>query len=286
MVDKISCSGPAGCRRERRVAIVAACTVLLFTEMTAEEAWAGALLPERGGSPNADRDRVAVHGRAGARRAGVLRRGGGARLRVAALRRAAQPGRGADTGEHIAWRSAGRLAASRVDRGAGRLLADQAARDRPPRPRRGQSSRHPRRRRARRSRPAVAHRRRGPAVHLEVPLSRRRLLLRGDGRTGRCDGRAGHHLARRRALVVDPEAGRQVRRDPRLRQPHVVPAAAARGLPRPVRRAVRSQPRGHARAGPRRCPRPSTSRGWPSRSSRSRPPTRRPSHRRSPPRVG
>jgi cytochrome c oxidase subunit 2 len=37
------------------VAIVAACTVLLFTEMTAEKAWAGALLPERGGSPNADR---------------------------------------------------------------------------------------------------------------------------------------------------------------------------------------------------------------------------------------
>ena len=55
MVDKISCSGPAGCRRERRVAIVAGCTVLLFTEMTAEEAWAGALLPERGGSSNADR---------------------------------------------------------------------------------------------------------------------------------------------------------------------------------------------------------------------------------------
>ena len=49
---------------------------------------------------------------------------------------------------------------------------------------------------------------------------------RGDGGPGRRDGGARHRLGRRRALVVDPEAGRQVRRDPRLCQPHVVPARA------------------------------------------------------------
>jgi cytochrome c oxidase subunit II len=55
MVDKFSCSGPVGCRVARRTATVAACTVWLCTGVPAERSWAGALLPERGGSPNADR---------------------------------------------------------------------------------------------------------------------------------------------------------------------------------------------------------------------------------------
>ena len=60
-----------------------------------------------------------------------------------------------------------------------------------------------------------------PAVRLALHVSGRRrqpaeqrLLLRGDGRAGRRHGDAEDPLAGRRALLVDPEARRQVRRDP------------------------------------------------------------------------
>ena len=62
----------------------------------------------------------------------------------------------------------------------------------------------------------------------------------------------------RRALVVDPAARRQVRRHPRLHEPHLVQdprqARRHRSVHRPVRRAVRAQPREHdrARSGPSR----------------------------------
>jgi cytochrome c oxidase subunit 2 len=54
-MDKSPLNDPAGGRRQRRAALLAGCTALLFTVLPAGKAWAGALLPERGGSPNADR---------------------------------------------------------------------------------------------------------------------------------------------------------------------------------------------------------------------------------------
>ena len=77
------------------------------------------------------------------------------------------------------------------------------------------------------------------------------VLLHRDGRAGRHDRHPRHHRPGRRALVVDPQARRQVRRDPRLHQPHVVQDPGRPGghdLQRPVRRALRAQPRRHGRA--------------------------------------
>ena len=262
MVDKISCSGPAGCRRERRVAIVAACTVLLFTEMTAEKAWAGALLPERGGSPNADR--IASLYTVVLVLAALVFFGVAVALVYAlrALPRAAQPGRGADPGQHAPGdRLDGRR--HRADRVHRRLLADQAARDRAPRPRRGQSSR----RRTPASCPQDGSKPLhievvGPPVHLAVPLSRRRLLLRGDGRTGRRHGRA---ATSSRVDVAHswwiPKLGGKFDAIPGYVNHTWFRLRATRRLPRPVRRAVRAQPRRHARPGPRRRARPQYARG-------------------------
>ena len=76
------------------------------------------------------------------------------------------------------------------------------------------------------------------------------VLLRADGRPGRHDGDARHPRPGRRALLVDPEARRQVRRHPGLHELHLVqdPGQARRhGLHRPVRRALRAQPREHDR---------------------------------------
>ena len=70
------------------------------------------------------------------------------------------------------------------------------------------------------------------------------------------DGRAGHHGRRRHPLMVDSQARRQDGRRPRLREQDVVPDPGGRdprgrdagGLLRPVRRALRPQPREHVRA--------------------------------------
>ena len=71
---------------------------------------------------------------------------------------------------------------------------------------------------------------------------RRAVLLRGDGRPRRHDGDARHQRPRRRPLLVDPEARRQVRRHPRLHQPHLVQG------PRQVRRPSRAGPSSSASA--------------------------------------
>ena len=75
------------------------------------------------------------------------------------------------------------------------------------------------------------------------------------------DRHARHRVRRRRALVVDPAARRQDGRDPGLHEQELVPDPARRaprgrgpsGLRGPVRRAVRPQPRRHARPRDRRC---------------------------------
>ena len=78
-------------------------------------------------------------------------------------------------------------------------------------------------------------------------------------------------------LVVDPEARRQDRRDPGLPQLHVVQGPSRPGhLHRPVRRAVRAQPREHDRARQGRDRRPVHRPGSPARSSSSPRPTRGP----------
>ena len=86
-------------------------------------------------------------------------------------------------------------------------------------------------------------------------------------------------LAGRRALLVDPEARRQVRRHPGLHELHVVqdPGEVRGGrrhrLPRQLRRALRPQPREHDRPGPGGDPARPSSAGWPTARPTSRPPT-------------
>ena len=252
-MDKTSFTGPGVRSRARRASIAAACVACVMGAGGVTTAWAGTFLPERGGSPNADRIAslytvvlvVAAVVFLGVVVALVyaLHRYGERRSPVAAQVR----------GNHrleIGWTVAAAglivvlavLSLTRLD-----AIDHPGPRDRQPcGGQRGHRAGGPGR--------GVAHRGGGSPVRLDVPLSRRRLLIRGDGRARRRDREARHHLARRRALVVDPEAGRQVRRDPGLRQPDLVPARATRRVPRPVRRAVRSQPRRHARPGPRRLP--------------------------------
>ena len=83
----------------------------------------------------------------------------------------------------------------------------------------------------------------------------RRLRLQRHGRAGRHDRHARHPGQGRRALVVDPQARRQDGRGPGLHEQDLVQDPARRdargrrprGLRGPVRRAVRAQPRQHAR---------------------------------------
>ena len=72
---------------------------------------------------------------------------------------------------------------------------------------------------------------------------------------GRHDRHARHHRRRRRPLVVDPRARRQDGRHPGLHQQDLVQGHRRSGsrTPRPVRRAVRAQPRQHDRARDRRA---------------------------------
>src|SRR4051794_6175315 len=137
-------------------------------------------------------------------------------------------------------------------------LRPQRPAARRPRPRRGRPDEEPAA-----ERQVAEHLRQRPAVrvalHLRAGLQERPaelgLLLRADGRPDRHHGHARHRRAGRRALVVDPQARRQVRRRPGLHEQHVVQGAGGRDpaggqaghLPRPVRRAVRAQPREHDR---------------------------------------
>ena len=130
-------------------------------------------------------------------------------------------------------------------------------------------------------RPLAEDPRQRPALHLALHVPRRRrerpqqrLLLRRDGRADEDDRHAGHRGPGRRALVVDPRARRQGRRDPRAHELHVVQDRQAGRLPRPVRRAVRAQPRRHGRPGACGRRRPSSRPGWRTRSARSTRPTR------------
>ena len=92
------------------------------------------------------------------------------------------------------------------------------------------------------------------------------------------DRDARHPLPGRRPLLVDPEARRQVRRDPGLHEPHLVQdPGEVRGRrdtsSAAVRRAVRPRPREHDRPGPGGLPRRPSSAGWPAARPTSRPPT-------------
>ena len=78
-------------------------------------------------------------------------------------------------------------------------------------------------------RQVAEHQRQRPAVRLALHVRRRRrqpaeqrLLLRGDGRSGRRHGHPEHPRPGRRALLVDPAARRQVRRHPEAHELHVV----------------------------------------------------------------
>ena len=78
------------------------------------------------------------------------------------------------------------------------------------------------------------------------------------------DGDARHPRPGRRALLVDPQARRQVRRRSPAHELHVVQDPGRQGrarLPRPVRRALRAQPREHDRGGRGRHARRSSSSG-------------------------
>ena len=79
--------------------------------------------------------------------------------------------------------------------------------------------------------------------------------------------RARHRLGRRRALVVDPEAGRQVRRASRLRQPHVVPPRASRRLHAASARSCADATTPRWSPGCAASHRPPTPVGWPGRSA-------------------
>ena len=107
-------------------------------------------------------------------------------------------------------------------------------------------------------RPRAEHRGQRTALRLALHVSRQghehpqqRLRVRDALRADEDDGDADDQGAGRRALVVDPRAGRQGRRRPGPPELHVVQGRRAGHVPRPVRRAVRPQPRGHDRQGRR-----------------------------------
>ena len=218
-----------GSRRRYRAVLAAGVAIGMLLGAGDEAAWAGALLPERGGSPNADRIAslyTVVLVLAALVFAGVAV---SARLRARALPRATQSGGGADPRQHAAG--------DRVDGRRGGLIVFLAVFsitklrcDRASRPRRRRVPPPPR--------PASA-----------TAVAARCTSMSSAGSTCGCTSipngaysyeemvapvgvtvRARHRLGRRRALVVDPEAGRQVRRASRLRQPHVVPPRASRRL--------------------------------------------------------
>ena len=85
------------------------------------------------------------------------------------------------------------------------------------------------------------------------------------------DGHARHHRPGRRPLLVDPRARRQDGRDPGLHQQTWFKVTKPGHLPRPVRRALRPQPREHDRHGARRAARRVPALVRPSRRPRSRP---------------
>ena len=124
------------------------------------------------------------------------------------------------------------------------------------------------------------------------------------GGAGQQEGAGGGHRRRRDPRLGGACARRQAGCDPRVRERHLVPRRACRGLSRPVRRAVRQGPRLHAdrgrgevggrlrrlggRAAQRKCsPRPTTrtrsgrSSDWPRAARRSTPPTASPATRRT-----
>src|SRR4051794_3553334 len=107
-------------------------------------------------------------------------------------------------------------------------------------------------------RQGAEHLRERPAVHLALHVraelqerpAQLGVLLHHAVRADRHHGHARHRRPGRGALVVDPEARRQVRRRSGLHEQHVVQdPRPARGheVPRAVRRAVRPQPREHDR---------------------------------------
>src|SRR3954454_11950717 len=107
-------------------------------------------------------------------------------------------------------------------------------------------------------RQVAEHLRERPAVHLALHVraelqerpAQLGVLVHHAVRADRHDGHARHRRPGRGALVVDPEARRQVRRRAGLHEHHVVQdPRPARGheVPRAVRRAVRPQPREHDR---------------------------------------
>ena len=132
-----------------------------------------------------------------------------------------------------------------------------------------------------------------PAVRLALHVSRRRrqhaqqrLLLRGDGRAHRHDGHARDHAPRTSPLAggspssaasSTPSPATRTTRGSRSRASGPARPSRPASLPRPVRRALRAQPREHGRPRPRGHARRST-RQWhraPQARDRRRP-TRRP----------
>ena len=130
-------------RRGRRAVLAGAVTIGLLLGAGGETAWAGALLPERGGSPNADRIASLYTVVLVLAALVFARRRCDARLRVGALPRATQSGGGADPRQHaVGDRVDGRRGGA--DRLPGRVLDPQARCDRASRPRRRQSRRRQR----------------------------------------------------------------------------------------------------------------------------------------------
>ena len=221
--------------RPEPVVLAAALALLL---LAAGPAHAGTLLPERGGSPNADRIAslyTVVLVLAGAR---VRRRRRRARCTPCVrYRERRSPVAGADPGQHAPGdRLDGR--GDRADRLHRRLLADASS-------------------------AAIEHPDRAAATPAAVAAA---VVAAGDDATPCTSSVVGRQYIwmyrypdgaysyeemvapigvtvkldivsrRRRALLVDPQARRQVRRDPRLRQPHVVsprsgPASTAASAP-------------------------------------------------------
>ena len=104
-------------------------------------------------------------------------------------------------------------------------------------------------------RQGAEHQRQRPAVHLALRLSGRTQPAASPTRRWSCPRTPpwslDDHGSDVDPLLVDPEARRQGRRRPRLHEQTWFKIAASRArLPRPVRRAVRPQPRRHARHGP------------------------------------
>ncbi len=247
----------------RRLLIAALAAALLALLVAAPAAFADAFTPESGGSSNADDidtlykitlyiglviflivegtllwSLVRHRARRGGPEAAQIR--GNTPLELGLDARGRADPRGADRRDvplPPRHREPAGLRPGRPARVAGAVRVDRPAQPAP----------------GRRSDPADQGQR--PAVPLALRLRPRQPLFtyQRDGRPGEHDGRPRDNRLRRHPLLVDPQAGRQGRRRARSRERDLVQdPGQVRGhdLQRPVRGAVRRQPRRHARRGP------------------------------------